>query len=215
MITIILSAGKSSRFGGNSKSMLLGPDGKRTVLEYQIDELEPDFLSLVFLGSQRKQVQDTIFKISQRKNQVTWLKLLWQVWLKETTGPLDSARQSVTALAGESEILISYNDVILPHDTILEFVSECRYGEYDAGICVFKSDNKRFQRDPSGEFCNSGLFYFSSGSLFTELAENAKAGDENGIPDLVYALENILYFDVTDKVIDIGIPEDYNKWIGK
>lgn len=215
MITVILAAGKSERFSryGMPKAALPGPDKKKTVLEYVIDSIEPIFCMVVYSKDHKTTMRKTIMNISQRKGSKDWLRLLWHVMVEKTSGPLDTAYKAISALKyQDTDILISYCDVILPASITHEFVEKCRAGGYDAGIAVFDSEDRRFQRNILGT-CNSGLFWFRSRDQFCELAESLPKDDINGIPDVVFSLDNIFPINVTESVIDIGVPEDYERWI--
>jgi len=216
MITIILAAGNNKRFKGKHKGALKARDG-RSVLENIADDLGGNPLLLI---AQRKHIRQLRkIELSQPGSK----RLTIHAWLqKPTLGPLDTlwqAREWIKALLkaqdnGDAPIVISYCDVLLERKYFYDFIGACE--KHDAGIVIFESRNERFgDAFPgiSNRFKNSGVFYFRSGNqMLAMLQYVAKGNEELGVPDLVNFTHEPKRF-VCNEVIDIGIPEDYKRYI--
>lgn len=211
MLTVILAAGRGERFakaGYDVPKPILPAKHGGTVLETIVKNLEPRFLYMVFNHLHHKQMMSAIMGITSPASR--WHTFLGRV----TNGPLDTIMQPevLSKITVKDELLISYCDVIVPIGEVRDFVSECRKDNAEAGMCVFDSDDTRYQRVRTGEAC-SGLFYFSSGIEFIGRALKEERDEHTGIPKVVIGGDHVLY-DITDSgFADIGVPEDYEAWL--
>lgn len=214
MQTIILSAGKSSRFGVDGfpyqKCMLPMPDG-RTLLEWQVDYLRPEKLLYISRSEYRRQEESLIKKIRLMKPNVT------AVWLNQPTrGALGGLWAAKNYISMDEELLIAYNDELVAPEELDEMVSKCRRSNYRAAIVAFITDNPRFTVVPNTDLFAGCTYYFANGEEFIAKVRTNDKDAENGVPDIVYRFKHRLYYQVhPDKIAELGTAREYKFWMGK
>lgn len=214
MQTIILSAGRSSRFKEEGfsyqKCMLPMPDG-RTLLEWQIDYLRPAKLLYISREEYRKTETGLLKKIRLTHPNVT------AVWINhKTRGPLDGLWHARRFILPDEELLISYNDELVAPELLDEMVEKARRYRYQAAIVAFLTENPRFTEVPNSDLYAGCTYYMASGKDFLKKVRGAERGPLNGVPDIVYKYRHRLYFQVpSDKIIELGTAREYKWWMGK
>lgn len=214
MQTIILSAGKSTRFKEEGfpyqKCMLPMPDG-RTLLEWQVDYLRPEKLLYISRHEYRNDEIGLIKKLGYSLANIT------SVWLqKNTKGALDGLWEARKYIEKDEELLISYNDELVAPEEIDEMVRKCRRDNYRAAIVAFITENPRFTEVPNSDLFAGCTYYFANGGDFLKKVRSNKKFEDNGCPDIVYRYRHRLYYQVhPDKIAELGTAREYRLWMGK
>lgn len=214
MQTIILSAGNSTRVKESGfqyqKCMLPMPDG-RTLLEWQVEWLNPTKLLYISREAYKQQESGLIRKIGLTQNNFI------HVWLQHRTkGPLDGLWHARNYIEKNEELLISYNDELVAPEMITEMVEKCRKYKFQSAIVAFITDNPRFTDVPRSDLSAGCTYYFASGRSFIEKMRSADKGPQNGVPDIVYSYKHRLYHHVpSDKIIELGTAQEYAWWMAQ
>lgn len=214
MQTIILSAGRSSRFKEDGfpfqKCMLPMPDG-RTLLEWQVDYLRPEKLLYISREEYRKQEAGLLKKIRLTLSNVT------SVWLQhKTRGPLDGLWFAKNFIEKDEELLIAYNDELVAPELLDDMISKARRYKYQAAIVAFLTENIRFTDVPQSDLSAGCTYYLASGKDFLRKVRGASRGEANGVPDMVYKYRHRLYYQIPeDKIIELGTAREYKWWMAK
>ncbi len=217
MITVILSAGKSTRFKHegyvNQKSMVPMPDG-RTLLQWQVERLAPERLIYITRAEYRKSEEPMLKTLRFRDFRHKEMKVLFIE--KKTAGPLDGLWAVRKHLRTKEELVIAYNDELIEHDVLKRFVSQARINARSAGVVCFSTDDKRFTRIPKMDFACGCTYYFRSGLEFVKLMAKNDRGPTNGCPDIVYASKTWFpFFLDEDEYIELGTANEYKNWMSQ
>lgn len=214
MQTIILSAGRSSRFKEDGfpfqKCMLPMPDG-RTLLEWQIDYLRPEKLLFISREEYRTPEIGLLKKIRLTMPNVT------TVWLQhKTRGPLDGLWHARNFIAKDEELLIAYNDELVAPELLDEMLVKARRYRYQAAIVAFLTDNPRFTPVPHSDLFAGCTYYMASSTDFLSKVRKAEKGEMNGVPDIVYQYRHRLYYQIPEgKIIELGTAREYRWWMAE
>ena len=213
MLTVILSAGRSTRYSKEGftcqKSMLPMPDGK-VLLEWQLKQLPFDELLYV---SREEYKKEEMAKLKR----IRFNKPLKTVWIqKPTVGPLDGLWAIRKYLRTDSELLIAYNDEIITRDVLLAMIYKARDYKYGSALICFKTDNPRFTPVPRTKLFAGCTYYFRSGKDFLRKAKGKPMGSENGVPDIVYSYRHFLSF-AAEKgdFIELGTAREYKSFMAE
>jgi len=209
MIAVIPCAGEGGRFkaaGYNTpKPLLPMPDG-RTLIEHVASSL-PMCKQLITV-SKAEMAWDLSF--AGQAFPMSWLPVHVK---RKTRGPLDTLMEARSLLRVDDELLINYCDCFLPDDQCSEFVNEMRSRQRHAGVVCFPSSDVRFQREPSGKFAMSGIFWFKSGRQFVQTAMRYRRNAEVSPAHVAFAIRwmgfNMCAAFITDNIVDLGVPETY------
>jgi NDP-sugar pyrophosphorylase family protein len=207
MLTVILSAGRSTRYSQEGftcqKSMLPMPDGK-VLLEWQLRQLIYDELLYVSREEYKKEELAKLKRI--RFN--TPVKTVWIQ--KPTEGPLDGLWAVRKYLRTDSELLIAYNDEIISKNALLSMLDKARAYKYGSAIICFHTDNPRFTPVPKTKLFAGCTYYFRSGKDFLRKCKGKPRGAENGVPDIVYAYRHWLSWEIEKRdFIELGTAREY------
>lgn len=206
MILVIPAAGDGQRFvdAGYTvpKPLLPMPDG-RTLIENVVSSM-PHVDMVVTIS------KPTLALTPEMFSPYAW----YPVHVKrDTAGPVDTLIEARALLRNDKELLIHYCDLWLPDDQCAEFVQEMRERKRHAGVVCFPSRDERFQREPSGKFAMSGVFWFKKARTFVEMATGWKDGPDLSPGHLAFAVRwmglNMCAAFVTNNIVDLGVPEAY------
>lgn len=212
MLTVILSAGHSTRFTHDGfvyqKSMLPMPDG-RMLLEWQLERLPGDRFLYISRDEYRNSEASLMVRI-RRKNHP--LKAVFIT--KKTEGPLDGLWNMRKHLYVDEELLIAYNDELIEQESLIGFVDVCSTQDYPAGLVCFETDNPRFTPLPNyNDFSAGCTYYFRSGKEFIQTITSLPRGPNDGCPSAVYAYVRWLNFYLGPKeFVELGTAREYKLW---
>ena len=210
MIAVIPMAGEGQRFQdrgyGVPKPLLPMPDG-RTLIEHVMESLPP--MDAIYTVTRLGFIHQ-FFAIDTI--------LISVVIKRKTAGPLDTILEAKQYMRGDDELLINYCDCFLPDNQCQEFVNEMRQRKRLAGVVCFPSHDERFQREPSGQFSMSGIYWFKSAREFVRQAKHYR---EDGrvspghiaLSTMFYAGLNMGAAFITNNIVDLGTPEAYELYM--
>lgn len=217
MITVILSAGKSTRFKQdgyvNQKSMLPMPDGRR-LLQWQVERLAPKRLFYVTRAEYKKSELAVLKTINFKNMPAKRMKVLFIE--KKTKGPLDGLWAVRKHIRTTEELVVAYNDELIEQDAYGQFISQARQRAVDASVVCFSTTDERFTRIPGTDFGCGCTYYFRSGLEFIRLMASNKREADNGCPDIVYASETWSPFLLEEgEYIELGTAREYRHWMAQ
>ena len=209
MIIIIPCAGEGQRFKDAGydvpKPLLPMPDG-RTLIEHVASSL-PMCKQIITVSKPQLALSQEMFDTSSLPIHVK----------RKTRGPLDTLMEARSILRKDDELLINYCDCFLPDNQCLEFVSEMRRRQRHAGVVCFPSHDARYQREPSGKFAMSGIFWFKSSKQFVDIAMQNRDNAELSPGHVAFSIRwlglNICAAFVTNNIVDLGVPETYQMYL--
>lgn len=214
MLTVILSAGKSTRLTHDGfprqKCMLPMPNGQ-TLLEWQL-KTAPTTGRILYVSRVEYQRDElsTIIRIKGR------YKNFKAVWIKKgTNGPLDGLWYIRKFLNVDEELLILYNDELIEADTMDGFIQACQH--YPAGVVCFENDDPRFSRIPGEKALACGCtYYFKSGREFVKAMKGKPRKAENGVPDIVYSFGKFMPFFIgVNEYVELGTAREYKTFMAE
>jgi NDP-sugar pyrophosphorylase family protein len=136
-----------------------------------------------------------------------------------TSGPLESILRAKEYLKTNDELLISYCDCWAANG-LWDFISTMRSSGEDAGVYCFRSNNPRFQYDPTGEYALGGIFWFRHADEFLRRARKMEMRPDLSPAHIAFTYRGVagldgyrLYVD-TKNYVDLGTPEDYERYCG-
>lgn len=137
-----------------------------------------------------------------------------------TTGPMETILCAKDYLKTSDELLISYCDCFASNG-LADFLAAMRSSSADAGVYCFRSNNPRFQYDPTGEYALGGIFWFRHADEFLRRSRKFPIRPDLSPAHVAFSYKGIgsldgykLYLD-TAHYVDVGTPEDYERYIGK
>ena len=214
MLTVILSAGKSTRLTHDGfpyqKCLLPMPNGQ-TLLEWQLKTVPNGRILYVSRIEYQKAELTMIIRAKARYDlRATWIK-------KGTQGPLDGLWYVRKFLNVDEPLLILYNDEIIEPDTMSGFISTCEIGNYDSGVICFDNSDERFSRIPGQEEYACGCtYYFKSGKAFVKAMKGKPRKAENGVPDMVYSFPRWFPFYIGEnEYVELGTAPEYRLWMAE
>lgn len=208
MIAVIPMAGNSQRFldAGylTPKPFLSLPNGN-TMIEEIGSTLVPSCsdIFLIVKNDHANYIKDYNVK------RIEFIK-------RKTIGPLDTLLAAKKFIDRNEELLINFCDCWLPNDEgdqIAEFVEEMHNKKREAGVVVFPSNDYRFQREPTGKYAMSGIFWFKDGRRFVKEAMQYRDNPSMGPGHLAFTFRQWMISQagafVTNNYVDLGVPEAY------
>lgn len=219
MIAVIPLAGKSERFTKagyeQPKFLLPCPDSSKTMLELVCNSMG-----------------DNVHPIAIINKKVHFQYRDWSVWRRingfgymlvdsPTSGPLETILRAKEHLNTNDELLINYCDCFAANG-LSDFLATMRSSGEDAGVYCFRSNNPRFQYDPTGEYALGGIFWFRHADEFLRRARNKvfTIRPDFSPAHIAFTFRGVagldgyrLYVD-TKNYVDLGTPEDYERYCG-
>lgn len=217
MLTIILAAGKSTRFAAEGytkpKYLLETPTGE-SIMERQVETLRDAGHKVLFVGrhEDKSAVGHAMINIlSQRQEPFefthTWLDM-------SPEGPLGTAWEVRSWWARKEPVVFIYCDIIFDKRLLDSFFHVIDGYHPESAIIGFESNQDRYTRIPDTDWAASGIFYFEDGEKLMNKMRWADKGEFNGLPDMVYSYENNASI-LDNSVVDVGIPNDYRNWMAE
>jgi NDP-sugar pyrophosphorylase family protein len=214
MLTLIPLAGKSARFRmagfAQPKALLPMPDGS-TMLERILDSLAPTKLITVAMREDQRALAAVLRQVA------LFEEFEWRpIWLdRRPDGPLDSVLQAKKWLRTDDELLISYCDCFLGRGAGY-FTQHLRaVAERQAGIVGVMSEDERLSKLPATAMRAGGVFWFRHAHEFVGRAKALPITDSVGVPDVVYRFQRWTAYDGTGDYVDLGTPEDYQRFMAE
>ena len=214
MLTVILSAGKSTRLTHDGfphqKCLLRMPNGQ-TLLEWQCKTVPNDKILYVSRIEYQKDELTTIIRVKAKYDlRATWIK-------KVTRGPLDGLWYIRKFLNLDEPLLILYNDELIEPEIMSGFISACENGKYDSGVVCFDNADERFSRIPGEKSLACGCtYYFKSGRAFVKAMKGMPRKTDNGVPDIVYSFDKWLpFFLGVNEYAELGTAHEYKTWVAQ
>jgi NDP-sugar pyrophosphorylase family protein len=136
-----------------------------------------------------------------------------------TSGPLETILRAKEYLKTTDELLINYCDCFAANG-LSDFLTAMRSSGEDAGVYCFRSNNPRFQYDPTGQYALGGIFWFRHADEFLRRARKMEVRPDLSPAHIAFTYRGVagldgyrLYVD-TKNYVDLGTPEDYERYCG-
>lgn len=214
MLAIIPIAGKSSRFkaaGYSAPKWTLPLKDERSMLRTAMDGYEAAMTILVAEAENKDFIPGAV-----GIDKTNWFTHEIHT---STSGPMETVLRAKSFLKTNDELLINFSDCFSANG-LSDFLETLRTSNCDAGVFCFRSDDMRFQRDPTGDYALGGIYWFRHANDFLKRAREFQP-HPNLSPARVaftYRWGQLarwnLYVD-TKNYVDLGTPEDYETYIGK
>lgn len=210
MIAVVPMAGESKRFveaGYTVPKPFLPMADRRMMFEHVIDSLPDDTEEVNILV--RKEHHGYISEYRPTRFVTRFLEMAG----RKTLGPLDTILWSHSRLNKDTELIINYCDCFVSREQMTLFVNKMRELKRYAGVVCFPSDDMRFQREPLGKFCMSGIFWFKSAKHFLHTAIPYRDDPHMSPGHIAYSMRwmglPMCKTWVTDDYVDLGVPQSY------
>jgi hypothetical protein len=221
MIAIIPLAGKSERFAKagyeQPKWALPLPDG-HLLLQEVIESINPKDIIVISAKENRENLHSAMgwWNFKENKTIETWTPIIVS---HPTSGPLETILRAKEYLKTTDELLINYCDCFAANG-LSDFIAAMRSSGEDAGVYCFRSNNPRFQYDPSGEYALGGIFWFRHADEFLRRARKMEMRPDLSPAHIAFTYRGVagldgyrLYVD-TKNYVDLGTPDDYEQYCG-
>jgi NDP-sugar pyrophosphorylase family protein len=218
MIAIIPLAGKSERFakaGYEQPKWALPVSENISMLRAVLFSIGDTSRTIMIAHASNAPLIRLILPVSSESlNQFVY------EFMTETSGPMETILRVKESLKTDDELLINYCDCFAANG-LSDFLAAMRSSGEDAGAYCFRSNNPRFQYDPTGQYALGGIFWFRHADEFLRRARKMEVRPDLSPAHIAFTYRGVagldgyrLYVD-TKNYVDLGTPEDYERHCGK